>query len=368
MACRTIMNRLVLAGVLILQCRCASTSGSAAPGPGAASATGVAVTSAASSSGYTTGVASLPLVLVADVPLTGAAVRFDYQDFDAAKGNLVIAHMNDASVVVVKTSDGSVVKTIPGIPKARGVAVGANVGRIFVTSSPNKLAILDDDSFAEIARVDTGASPDGVAWDAKDEIVGVSDQRDGAASLLANSGTGARKQVPLGSETGNIVYDGSRGLFWITVVDKAPPDRLVAIDPVAAKTTTSLPIPGCSGAHGLRIHPNGGSAFIACEENSKMARIDLVGAAHAVDLAPSGADPDVLAIDPGLGWLYVAAESGNLVVFDIGKPGLVSIDEEHPGDASHSVAVDPTTHHVFFPLMKGPSGAPVLRIMKPAGT
>src|SRR5690242_10288221 len=78
---------------------------------------------------------SLPLVHVADVPLPGNAVRFDYQDVDAARGNLVIAHMNDASVVVVRASDGSVVKVIPGIPTARGVAVASDVGRVFVTSS-----------------------------------------------------------------------------------------------------------------------------------------------------------------------------------------------------------------------------------------
>jgi hypothetical protein len=76
----------------------------------------------------------------------------------------------------------------------------------------------------------------------------------------------------------------------------------------------------------------------------------------------------VLGIDPGLGWLYVAAESGNLTVFDINKAGLVKIDDEHPGDNSHSVAVDPSTHHVFFPLEKGPKGTPALRIMKPSGT
>jgi hypothetical protein len=55
-------------------------------------------------------------------------------------------------------------------------------------------------------------------------------------------------------------------------------------------------------------------------------------------------------------------------VFDIGKPGLVTIDREHPGDASHPVAVDPRTHRVFFPLARGPAGSPVLRIMRPAGT
>jgi DNA-binding beta-propeller fold protein YncE len=186
--------------------------------------------------------------------------------------------------------------------------------------------------------------------------------------LIADSGSGARKQVPLGTETGNVVYDASRGVFWVTVVKSSPPDQLVSIDPVAAKATGSIPLAGCSGAHGLRIHPDTKSALIACEVNSKVVRVDLVDAAHPLQIAPSGADPDVMAIDPGLGWLYVAAESGDLKVFDLNKPGLGEIDSEHPGDASHSVAVDPSTHHVFFPLVKGANGTPVLRIMKPKGT
>jgi DNA-binding beta-propeller fold protein YncE len=136
---------------------------------------------------------------------------------------------------------------------------------------------------------------------------------------------------------------------------------------VAAAVTIRIPLPGCTGAHGLRIHPDGKSALIACEGNSKVVRVDLAGS-HALDLAPSGSDPDVLSIDPGLGWLYVAAESGDLRVFDLRKPGLVNIDSEHPGDKSHSVLADPLSHHVFFPLVAGPNGAPVLRIMQPAGT
>jgi hypothetical protein len=73
----------------------------------------------------------------------------------------------------------------------------------------------------------------------------------------------------------------------------------------------------------------------------------------------------VLSVDPGLGLVYVAAESGDLVVFDIGQPGLAVADKEHVGDHAHSVAVDPASHRVFFPLLAGPKGTPVLRIMQP---
>jgi DNA-binding beta-propeller fold protein YncE len=275
--------------------------------------------------------------------------------------------MDDASVVIVNTSDGSLVKVLSGIPTARGVVVADDVGRIFVTSSPNKLVIIDNTSLAEIARVDTGRAPDGVGWDPVHRTVATSDQRDGAISLIDGSGDGTRRQVQLGSETGNVVFDASRAVFWITVVGNAPPDQLVSVDPVTANVASSIPLPGCSGAHGLRIHPDNHSALIACEGNSKVARVDLTGT-HTVNLAPTGSGPDVLSIDPAIGWLYVAAESGELKVFDLRRPGLALIDSEHPGDASHSVLADPATHRVFFPLIAGPNGTPVLRIMRPAGT
>jgi DNA-binding beta-propeller fold protein YncE len=310
--------------------------------------------------------ARLPLVLVADVDLPGGSTRFDYEDVDLALGHLVTAHMNDGSVVVTDLRDGSVLKELKGIPTARGVVVADDLGITFVTSSPNQLVLIDDKSLTEVKRVTTGNAPDGVAWDATHKIVGVSDQGDGALSLIADSGSGARKQVPLGNETGNVVYDAARGWFWITAVTPVAPDKLFAVDPTTAKVATSIDLPGCDGAHGLRLHPDGQSALVACEGNDTLARVAL-GGAHAISTAKTGSGPDVLAIDPGLGWLYVAAESGDLTVFDLKQPGVVLVGHDHPGEHAHSVAVDPRTHRVLFPLQAGPKGTPVLRIMRPTG-
>src|SRR3569623_1093572 len=208
------------------------------------------------------------LALVADVPLPGGATRFDYQEIDRGKGQLVVAHMNDAAVLILALATGAVRKQLPHIPTPRGA---------------------------------TGAGPDGDAWDPDDRSVGVSEQGDGALSLIADAGMGARTQVKLGVETGNVQYAATRMQFWITVVQASPPAQLVEVDPKTAAVTTTLPIPGCSGAHGLRLHPDGQSAFIACESNSQLARVDLSGAT-APALAPTGADPDVLSIDPDRGW------------------------------------------------------------------
>jgi DNA-binding beta-propeller fold protein YncE len=307
------------------------------------------------------------LTLVADVPLPGGATRFDYQEIDPAKGQLVVAHMNDNAVLVLSLADGSVRAQLPNIPTPRGVAIADDVGLIFVTSTPSHLVLIDNTSLTEVTRVATGTSPDGDAWDPDDKIVGVSDQGDGALSLIPNAGRGTRTQVPLGSETGNVAYDAMRKQFWITVVKPSPPDQLVEVDPKTATVTTTIPLPGCEGAHGLRIHPDGQSAFVACENNDKLARVDL-GGAHALSIAASGSGPDVLGMDPVQGWLYLAAESGDVTIWDLTKPGVVLVGHDHPGGNAHTVAAAPATHRVFFPLPQGDGAAPVLRIMRPSGT
>jgi DNA-binding beta-propeller fold protein YncE len=304
------------------------------------------------------------LSLVSDVSLPGGATRFDYQEIDTARGQLVVTHMNDNAVLVLDLADGSVRQQLTGIPTPRGVAVADDVGLIFVTSTPSHLVLIDNQSLAEVMRVATGSSPDGDAWDPVDQIVGVSDQGDGALSLIAGAGSGARTQVKLGAETGNVVYDAARGQFWITVVASSGPDQLVEVQPTTGSVTTTIALPGCSGAHGLRLHPDGNSALIACENNDELARVDLVGD-HSLSIAATGAGPDVLAIDPGLERLYVAAESGDVTVFDLAQPGLALIGHDQPGSNAHTVAIDPVTHRVFFPLPQGTDGTPVLRIMQP---
>jgi hypothetical protein len=311
------------------------------------------------------GHATFPLELVAEVALPGNATRFDYQDIDTDRGHLVIAHMGDSEVLVLDLNDAGVVGRVPNIDTVRGVVVASSVNLIFASAINGQVVAIDATSITETHRSTTGTAPDGVGWDPVHSVVATSDQGAGALSLIADSGTGTRTPVPLGTETGNVIFDSTRGLFWVTVVKASPPDQLVSVDPVSGAVQTHFDLPGCDGAHGLRLHPDAQSAFIACENNDVLARVDL--ASGMVVTAPVGAGPDVLAIDPGLLWLYVAAESGIVTVFDISVAGLSSLGHEVPGNTAHTVAVDPATHRVFFPLVRGSSGLPVMRIMRPKG-
>jgi hypothetical protein len=74
----------------------------------------------------------------------------------------------------------------------------------------------------------------------------------------------------------------------------------------------------------------------------------------------------VLSLDAGLGRLYVAAEDGVVGIYDIGRGSLRTIGRARLAGGAHTVAVDPATHLVYFPL-PNVGGGPALRIMEPAG-
>jgi DNA-binding beta-propeller fold protein YncE len=87
---------------------------------------------------------------------------------------------------------------------------------------------------------------------------------------------------------------------------------------------------------------------------------------RVIDRASVGRSPDVLAFDPVRGRLYVAAESGEVAVFAERGRSLAKLGQAKVADEAHSVAVDPRTQLVYFPLESGSSGRPSLLIMRPS--
>ena len=74
----------------------------------------------------------------------------------------------------------------------------------------------------------------------------------------------------------------------------------------------------------------------------------------------------MLAFDTSLRRLYVSAESGEVAVFAEHAHGLTKLGQAFLAPEAHTVAVDPRTHLVYFPLQSGSAGKPELLIMAPA--
>jgi len=113
--------------------------------------------------------------------------------------------------------------------------------------------------------------------------------------------------------------------------------------------------------HGVSIDAAHRLGFVAGQGNRKLALVDLKSM-QVLTTQPVGGGPDVLAFDADLGRLYVSSESGVVSVFQLQGRDLVAVGELSMPHA-HTVAVDPKTHLVYFPL-ENVDGRPLLRIME----
>ncbi|MFP5208626.1 MAG: YncE family protein, partial [Acidobacteriota bacterium] len=139
---------------------------------------------------------------------------------------------------------------------------------------------------------------------------------------------------------------------------------LVAIDPNTDKILDRYPLAGIQNPHGIALDVADHLAFVAGEENHSLAVVDLK-TMKMLSKYEVGDDPDVLAFDPELKRLYVSAESGAVTIFQYGNRKLSLLGSLNMLHA-HTMAVDPETHLVYFPL-QDIHGHPILRIMRPAG-
>jgi DNA-binding beta-propeller fold protein YncE len=102
--------------------------------------------------------------------------------------------------------------------------------------------------------------------------------------------------IPLGGGAGNTVYDSGSGHILVAIHGK---NELAVIDPATAKIIGRMPVTGVENTHGIAIDPTEKLAFVAGEENHRLAVVDLT-AMKVLATYSVGEDPDVLAFDPGL--------------------------------------------------------------------
>lgn len=299
---------------------------------------------------------------VADIPMPGAAVRFDYQSLDTAANRLYIAHMNAGQLVVFDVATRRVVANLSGFDRVHGVWAVPDLGRVYASvTGKHQVAVVDAVSLAVLARVPGVDYPDGIAYAPDVKRVFVSDERGKADGVIDATTNAFIASVKLGGEAGNTVYDPTAKRILVAVHEA---NELVALDPATASIIARYPVPGIEQPHGIALDPLRRVAFVAGEGNAKLAVIDLT-TMHVLETHAVGDDPDVLAFDPTWRRLYVSAESGTVAVFtERGGAGRVTL--HHDGNImmphAHTVAVDPRTHLVYVPL-ENVGGKPVLRIM-----
>jgi DNA-binding beta-propeller fold protein YncE len=306
--------------------------------------------------------AGLPLKFVANVTLPGPSNRFDYTSLDPTANTLYIAHMDAGRLLAFDVAKRRVSRTIDA-PGVHGVIAVPQLHRVYASATDvREMLTIDSRTGRVLARAPAGAYPDGLAFDSADHRIFVSDETGGVEAVFSASGRRIAT-VPLGGEAGNVQYDAVSGRILVAVQGR---NELAVIDPKTMRVIRRVALAGCDHSHGLLVDAPHRLAFVACDRNARLLTLDL-RQMRVTGSATVGGSPDVLAFDAPLGRLYVASEVGDVAVFRETGRRLVKLGQSLLAPFAHTVAVDPRTHLVYFPLQQGSRGRPQLRIMATRG-
>jgi DNA-binding beta-propeller fold protein YncE len=305
---------------------------------------------------------ALSLRVVGEIALPGDGSRFDYASLDADRGLLFVAHLGASEVIEVDVHAHRVVRTIPNLSQVHGVLVVPALHRVYATATgSNQVVSLDEDTGAVAGQAPTGSYPDGLAYDPRRNAIWTTNETGGSETVIdATTGT-VRGTVVVGGQAGNVAYDPSADRM---LVDVQSSNELAVIDPAALSVLRRVALPGCDHDHGLALDPGNRLAFVACDANARLLTVDMTSW-QVIGAHPVGQAPDVAAYDLDAHRLYVAAESGTLTVLDLHNRQLSVVGSDHLADDARVVALDPGTHHSYYPIPVAATGRPALLEAEP---
>src|ERR1700732_266266 len=175
----------------------------------------------------------VPLKKVADIPMPGPAVRFDYQSLDATQGRLYISHMNANQLVVFDTNKREVVANLDGFAGVHGGWAVPELGRVYASvTGEHKDAAVDAKTLQTLAKVGPIKYPDGIAYAPGPQRVFVSDEHGDVDAVIDTKTNSLVASIPLEGGAGNPVYDSGSGHILVAVPEK---NELAAIDPTSLR-------------------------------------------------------------------------------------------------------------------------------------
>ena len=298
-----------------------------------------------------------------DIVLPGKPDRFDYVTIDPQRQLLFIAHLGSGMVTIFDLRGERVIGNVNDVPGVHGVLAVPSLDEVFATATDrNELDVISESTGKILAHAPAGVYPDGMAYAPGARKLFISDEAGRTETVIDTRDNRRIATIPMGGEVGNSQYDPVTGRILVDVQTR---DEIVAIDPGTDRIVGRYPLTSrCNDDHSLLLDAPARLGFVACDGNAKLLLVNLrsmrVLSTHEV-----GRSPDVLAFDPGLQRLYVASESGVVTVFALQDRRLHLLGRGFLAYEAHSVAVDPRTHLVYFPL-QDVNGRGVLRIMVPA--
>jgi DNA-binding beta-propeller fold protein YncE len=258
---------------------------------------------------------SSPLILTAQIPLSGVQGRFDHFSFDPGEpGRIFISALGNNSVEVLNTVEGTAVHRIADIPEPQGIAFAVGLNKIFVASRKGKLYIYDGTDYTLETTIDYNADVDNLRYEApsKRVYVGYGDE-DKAAIGVVDATTNQRldEVYPIGAHPESYQLETSGPNIYVNLEDL----KQVGVINRTTKMLTKWELPNKFEENfPMALDEADHRLFIVTRTPPRLVVYDT-HSGHVVATEPCVADVDDLYYDANHKRVYIPGGQGFIDVF-----------------------------------------------------
>jgi len=283
---------------------------------------------------------ALELVGHIELPENVKPGGFDHAGVHSGLGRLYVAHTANDAVDVIDCVEDRYLHSVPDLTGVAGALVSNEQSLVFTSNrGENTVGIFKPDPEAAPAKVAVGIRPNGLAYDAGQNLLlaaNVGDPSVPDSFTLSIVNIKARQMinsVPVPGRTRWTIFDEQSGVFYVNIANPAQIVVVTSREPDRVARTIPIVAPG---PHGLDFDEERRRLFCACD--SKQLVILEADSGQTLKQLELSGPPDVIFFNPRLRHLYVA----------IGEPGVVDVFDTDQLERIETIQTEPDAHTLGF--------------------
>jgi DNA-binding beta-propeller fold protein YncE len=291
---------------------------------------------------------TLKLTGYVDLPANSKTGGFDHAAIHRATSRLYVAHTCNDALDVIDCATDRYLHSLPNLTGVAGALVSDERNRVFTSNrGENTVGIFSPDDETNIAKVNVGVRPNGLAYDFKRNLLLAANVGDPAipnsftVSVVDVNQRAMSASIPVPGRTRWTVFDSDTDVFYVNISNPAQIVVVDANDPTHIARTFEIPV---AGPHGLDLDWAHHRLFCACDGKQLVVVDTRLG--KVLNRADIGGVPDVIFFNAALKRLYIAiGDPGIIEVFD--TDAIRRIETVTTEKGAHTLAFDAERNKVY---------------------
>jgi len=289
-----------------------------------------------------------------EIPIGGEG-GWDILTIDSAARRLYLSH--STMVVVIDIDGNKVVGQIADTPGVHAFLAIPELRRGFSSNGKeNKSSVVDLDTLATITKIDTGTSPDAIAYDGKRNEVYVFNHRGNSATVIEAKTAKVAATIPLDGEPEFGVADSNAGRVYCNIEDKS---EVAVIDAAKHEVIATWSLAPGEEPTGIALDAMDHRLFSTCKKMMVMLDTD---SGKVVATVPIAAGADGCAFDDNAKVAFASCGEGITTIAKEESPDRLTVLQSLKTErGARTIALDPKTHRIFLPTAQfqpAPSPSP----------